>query len=146
MYFLHLSPRLGTRRTLRYLPLLGSKHRHLHWFRWYHTGNSEANVPYHPVHDDLENILGFVLFSKQHRDECYVHVLFSGYLIVQLIRTLQCGNLWLMKYETIMEHLKSYYMNMGAYESQIRYLNKYMCMLWKKRNGLQVNFVCKSII
>ncbi|GJQ74387.1 hypothetical protein Trydic_g21261 [Trypoxylus dichotomus] len=63
--------------------------------------------------------------------------IFLGYFISQLIRMLQCGNVWLVKYETIMEHLKSYYTNMSANSWQIGYMINYMSSLWQKRNGLQ---------
>ncbi|KAK9743533.1 Cyclic nucleotide-binding domain [Popillia japonica] len=60
-----------------------------------------------------------------------------GYFIAQLIKVLQCGNVLLMKYETIMEHLKTYYANLGVHKSQVNYMNNYMRMLWRKRNGIQ---------
>ncbi|KAI4458629.1 cyclic nucleotide-gated cation channel subunit a [Holotrichia oblita] len=68
-----------------------------------------------------------------------VLILITGYFIAQLIKVLQCENVLLMKFETIMEHLKTYYMNLGVHKCQINYMNNYMSMLWRKRNGLQVS-------
>lgn len=52
-----------------------------------------------------------------------------------------------MKYETIMEHLKTYYANLGVHKSQVNYMNNYMRMLWRKRNGIQVslNFLYRHL-